>query len=76
MSSTTVHQNKLGWMQRVWTRLQSWRLSADESALPVRMPTATHGRMPKTTPTLAQLGIDQGLLWCMLFLLLWGLVMV
>ena len=57
MSSTTVHQNKLGWMQRVWTRLQSWRLSADESALPVRMPTATHGRMPKTTPTLAQLGM-------------------
>ena len=40
------------------------------------MPTATHGRLPKTTPSVAQLGIDQGLLWSMVLLLLWGLVMV
>jgi cell division protein FtsW len=53
-----------------------WHTDADAATLPVRMPTATHGRLPKTTPSVAQLGIDQGLLWSMVLLLLWGLVMV
>ena len=74
--SATVHQQKPNLLQRLWVRVQAWRAGADESALPVRMPTATHGRMPKATPTLAQLGIDQGLLWGTVALLLWGLVMV
>ena len=74
--SATVHQQKPGLLPRLWARVQSWRSGADETALPVRMPTATHGRMSKSAPTLAQLGIDQGLLWSMVLLLLWGLVMV
>ncbi len=74
--SATVHQQKTGWLPRLWARVQGWRSGADDTDLPVRMPTATHGRMSKSAPTLAQLGIDQGLLWSMVLLLLWGLVMV
>ena len=79
--STVLPQQHPGLFQRLRARLASfwparWRTDADAATLPVRMPTATHGRLPKTTPSVAQLGIDQGLLWSMVLLLLWGLVMV
>ena len=79
--STVLPQQRPGLFQRLRARLASfwparWRTDADAATLPVRMPTATHGRLPKTTPSVAQLGIDQGLLWSMVLLLLWGLVMV
>ena len=79
--STVLPQQRPGLFQRLRARLASfwparWHTDADAATLPVRMPTATHGRLPKTTPSVAQLGIDQGLLWSMVLLLLWGLVMV
>ena len=79
--STVLPQQRPGLLQRLRARLASfwparWHTDADAATLPVRMPTATHGRLPKTTPSVAQLGIDQGLLWSMVLLLLWGLVMV
>lgn len=79
--STVLPQQRPGLFQRLRARLASfwparWRTDADAATLPVRMPTATYGRLPKTTPSVAQLGIDQGLLWSMVLLLLWGLVMV
>jgi len=79
--STVLPQQHPGLFQRLRARLASfwparWHTDADAATLPVRMPTATHGRLPKTTPSVAQLGIDQGLLWSMVLLLLWGLVMV
>ena len=79
--STVLPQQHPGLFQRLRARLASfwparWRTDADAATLPVRMPTATYGRLPKTTPSVAQLGIDQGLLWSMVLLLLWGLVMV
>ena len=79
--STVLPQQRHGLLQRLRARLASfwparWHTDADAATLPVRMPTATHGRLPKTTPSVAQLGIDQGLLWSMVLLLLWGLVMV
>ena len=79
--STVLPQQRPGLFQRLRARLASfwparWHTDADAATLPVRMPTATHGRLPKTTPSVAQLGIDQGLLWSMVLLLRWGLVMV
>ena len=79
--STVLPQQRPGLFQRLRARLASfwparWHTDADAATLPVRMPTATHGRLPRTTPSVAQLGIDQGLLWSMVLLLLWGLVMV
>ena len=79
--STVLPQQRPGLFQRLRARLASfwparWHTDADAATLPVRMPTATYGRLPKTTPSVAQLGIDQGLLWSMVLLLLWGLVMV
>ena len=79
--STVLPQQRPGLFQRLRARLASfwparWHTDVDAATLPVRMPTATHGRLPKTTPSVAQLGIDQGLLWSMVLLLLWGLVMV
>ena len=79
--NTVLPQQHPGLFQRLRARLASfwparWRTDADAATLPVRMPTATYGRLPKTTPSVAQLGIDQGLLWSMVLLLLWGLVMV
>ena len=79
--STVLPQQRPGLFQRLRARLASfwparWHTDADAATLPVRMPTATHGRLPKTTPSVAQLGIDQGLLWSMVLLPLWGLVMV
>ena len=79
--STVLPQQRPGLFQRLRARLASfwparWHTDADAATLPVRMPTATYGRLPKTTPSVAQLGIDHGLLWSMVLLLLWGLVMV
>ncbi|MFV0601051.1 MAG: putative lipid II flippase FtsW [Brachymonas sp.] len=79
--STVLPQQHPGLFQRLRTRLASfwparWRTNADAATLPVRMPTATPGGLRKNTLSVAQLGIDQGLLWSMVLLLLWGLVMV
>ena len=63
--SATLPQSESGLFQRLWAR---WRRNKDDTALPVRMPTATHGRLPRSAPTIAQLGIDQGLLWGMVLL--------
>ena len=55
-----------------------WRAASGEQAedLPVRMHMRRYGQSKAPTLTVAQLGIDQGLLWCVVLLLLWGLVMV
>ena len=79
--NTVLPQQHSGLFQRLRTRLASfwparWRTNADAATLPVRMPTATPGGLRKNTLSVAQLGIDQGLLWSMVLLLLWGLVMV
>ena len=79
--NTVLPQQHPGLFQRLRARLASfwparWRTDADAATLPVRMPTATHGGLRKNTLSVAHLGIDQGLLWSMVLLLLWGLVMV
>lgn len=55
-----------------------WRPAASAPAddLPVRMHMRRYGQSKAPALTVAQLGIDQGLLWNMVLLLLWGLVMV
>jgi cell division protein FtsW len=78
---TALPQQHPGLFQRLRARLASfwparWRTDADAATLPVRMPTATQGGLRKNTLSVAQLGIDQGLLWSMVLLLLWGLIMV
>ena len=79
--NTVLPQQHSGLFQRLRARLASlwparWRTDADAATLPVRMPTATHGGLRKNTLSVAHLGIDQGLLWSMVLLLLWGLIMV
>ncbi|MDO5654233.1 MAG: putative lipid II flippase FtsW [Brachymonas sp.] len=62
---------KTGWFQRLRARWQR-----NDDALPVRMPLPGGERSQSPTMPLSQLGIDQWLLWCLVILLLWGLVMV
>ena len=75
--SAALPQNHAGWLRRLRARLSGRMHGADDaSALPVRMPTPSYGRTQSPALSVAQLGIDQGLLWSMVLLLMWGLVMV
>lgn len=75
MSNMANAQTATGLFQRL-RALLPWNKADDANELPVRMPRAGQGRMSSASFSLAQLGIDQGLLWTMALLLLWGLVMV
>lgn len=75
MSNMANAQTATGLFQRL-RALLPWHKADDANELPVRMPRAGQGRMSSASFSLAQLGIDQGLLWTMALLLLWGLVMV
>ena len=75
--NAALPQNHTGWFRRLRARLSGRMHGADDaSALPVRMPTPSYGRTQSPALSVAQLGIDQGLLWSMVLLLMWGLVMV
>ena len=66
-------------MQRMLALLPArWRPAGSKQSddLPVRMHMRCYGQSKAPSLTVAQLGIDQGLLWSVVLLLLWGLVMV
>ena len=77
--SAVLPPKRTSLLQRLKALLPArWRAASAEQAedLPVRMHMRRYGQSKAPTLTVAQLGIDQGLLWCVVLLLLWGLVMV
>lgn len=53
-----------------------WQREKDDNAIPMRMPSASYGRARSQQLTLANVSVDQALVWVIVALLLWGLVMV
>ena len=53
-----------------------WQREKDENAIPVRMPASAYARARTPQLTMANVSVDQALVWVIAALLLWGLVMV
>ena len=53
-----------------------WQRAKDAEAIPMRMPSSAYARARTPQFTMANVSVDQALLWVVAALLLWGLVMV